>query len=153
VFLDTDPVAAKMLVRHDFLAARQWADADLLPDHRRARQAAGGHRARAICQRADLADILIASMPPRAPALPDSSTRRRRWFSCSRLRGRRAWKDRRKAFLSSYGDDALLLLGCAWEQAVARAATTGRNCCHRQTSAPGDLPRLLNFPDSRIDPA
>src|SRR5262245_27528407 len=88
VFIDTDPVAAKMLgAARDFLAARQWGDAvDLL------RQIADQHGDRLVaiepgrCVNVQTyADILIASMPSaglqhyRSKIDPQA----RRWFEAA----------------------------------------------------------------------
>jgi outer membrane protein assembly factor BamB len=163
VFLDTDPVAAKLLgAARDFLAARQWGDAvDLL------RQIADQHGDRLVAIEPGryvsvqtFTNILIAGMPAeglnqyRAKTDPQA----RRWFEAARrLRDEEGLeKVVRKAFLSSYGDDALLLLGeLAWEKgALARA----RSCWEKlipPAAAPdaGELPAQLKYPDSEIDPA
>src|SRR5258708_912660 len=124
VFLDTDPVAAKILgAARDYLAARQWADAvDLL------RQIADQHGDRLVMIEPGryvnvrtVADIYLASLPPeglkhyRARIDPQA---RRRFEAAQKLRDEPALERLvHRAFLSSYGDDALLLLGeLAWER-------------------------------------
>ncbi len=161
VSLDTDLVAAKMLgAARDYLAARQWDDAiDLL------RQIADQHGERLVASETGryinvqtITDILIANMPPeglksyRAKIDPQA----RRWFeTAKRLRDEEGLeKIVRKAFLSSYGDEALLLLGeLAWEAgALPRARNYWEKLLPAATSATaGDLPQALKYPDSEID--
>ncbi|MGE5195607.1 MAG: PQQ-binding-like beta-propeller repeat protein [Deltaproteobacteria bacterium] len=163
VFLDTDPVAAKMLgAARDFLAARQWGDAvDLL------RQITDQHGDRLVAIEPGryvnvqtFADILVASMPAeglkqyRAKTDPQA----RRWFETARRLHDEEGLEKvvRKAFLSSYGDDALLLLGeLAWEKgALARARGYWEKLIPPATRPEaGELPMQLKFPDSEIDPA
>jgi outer membrane protein assembly factor BamB len=163
VFLDTDPVAAKMLgAARDFVAARQWGDAvDLL------RQIADQHGDRLVAIESGryvnvqtYADILIASMPLeglkqyRAKIDPQA----RRWFETARDQHDEEGLEKvvRKAFLSSYGDDALQLLGeLAWEQgSVARARSYWEKLIPSASpTAAGELPMILKFPDSEIDSA
>src|SRR4029077_21146921 len=105
------------------------------------------------------ADILISSMPAeglkiyRARIDPQA----RRWFeSAKRLRDEEGLeKVVRKAFLSSYGDDALLLLGeLAWEAgALARARTYWEKLIPAATPTTADIPLALKYPDSEIDSA
>ena len=163
VLLDTDPVAAKMLgAARDYLAARQWGDAvDLL------RQIADQHGERLVAIEPGryvnvqtFADILIASMPPEGLKLYRAKidTQARRWFeSAKRLRDEDGLeKVVRKAFLSSYGDEALLLLGdLAWEQgALSRARSHWEKLIPPSTSTvAGELPHELKYPDSEFDPA
>lgn len=160
VFLDSDPASSKMLgAARDFLAARQWADAiDLL------RQAADQHGERLVAIEPGRyvnvqtsADILLSSLPPdglklyRAKVDPQA----RRWFeSAKKLRDAEGLERVvRKTFLSSYGDDALLMLGdLAWEQgALARARSYWEKLI--PLAAPpeaGELPVVLKYPDSEI---
>jgi hypothetical protein len=163
VFLDTDPVAAKMLgAAREFLAARQWGDAvDLL------RQITDQHGERLVAIEPGryvnvqtFADILIASMPPDGLKLYRARTdpQARRWLEAARrLRDEEGLeKVVRKAFLSSSGDDALLLLGeLAWEQGdLARARSYWEKLLPAAANPEaGELPLLLKFPDSPIDPA
>jgi hypothetical protein len=163
VFLDTDPVAAKMLgAARDFLAARQWGDAvDLL------RQIADQHGDRLVAIEPGryvnvqtYADILIASMPPEGLKQYRSKIdpQARRWFESAREQRDEEGLEKlvRKAFLSSYGDDALLLLGeLAWEQgSVARARSYWEKLIPSAPPVPaGELPMVLKFPDSEIDSA
>lgn len=163
VFLDTDPVASKLLgAARDYLAARQWGDAiDLL------RQIADQHGERLVAIEPGryvnvqtFADILIASMPPEGLKLYRTKIdpQARRWFEAAqRLRDEEGLeKVVRKAFLSSFGDEALLLLGdLAWEQgALSRARSHWEKLI--PPSAPpaaGELPVVLKYPDSDTDPA
>src|SRR5262249_7961345 len=106
------------------------------------------------------ADILIASMPPEGlkqyRAKIDSQARR--WFESARDQRDEEGLGKvvRQAVFSSYGDDALLLLGeIAWEQgAIARA----RSCWEKlvpsaSPPAAGEPPVVLKFPDCDVDPA
>lgn len=163
VFLDTDFVAGKMLgAARDFIAARQWEDAiELL------RQIADQHGERLVAIEPGryvnvqtITDILIASLPPEGLKLYRTKIdpQARRWFETARrLRDEEGLeKVVRRAFLSSYGDDALLLLGeLAWE---AGALPRARTCWEKllpSASPPtaGELPLALKYPDSEIDPA
>ena len=163
VALDTDPVAAKMLgAARDYLVARQWADAvDLL------RQIADQHGERLVAIEPGryvnvqtFVDILIASMPPeglhryRAKIDPQA----RRWYESAKDVRDEAGLEKvvRKAFLSSYGDDALFLLGeLAWEHgALARARSFWEQLLPPAAPASaGEPPLVLKYPDSPIDPA
>jgi len=163
VLLDTDPVAAKMLgAARDYLAARQWGDAvDLL------RQIADQHGERLVAIEPGryvavqtFADILIASMPPEGLKLYRAKidTQARRWFeSAKRLRDEEGLeKVVRKAFLSSYGDEALLLLGdLAWEQGALSRARSYWEKLIAPAAPPvaGELPQDLKYPDCEVDPA
>jgi outer membrane protein assembly factor BamB len=162
VLLDTDPVAAKMLgAARDYLAARQWGDAvELL------RQIADQHGDRLVAIEPGrfvnvqtFADILIASMPPdglklyRAKIDPQA----RRWFEDARQSRDEEGLEKvvRKAFLSSYGDKALLLLGdLAWEQgALSRARNYWEKLIPASDATAGasDVPLVLKYPDSDTD--
>jgi outer membrane protein assembly factor BamB len=162
VLLDTDPVAAKMLgAARDYLAARQWGDAvELL------RQITDQHGERLVAIEPGrfvnvqtFADILIASMPPEGLKLYRAKidTQARRWFEdARRLRDEDGLeKVVRKAFLSSYGDEALLLLGdLAWEQgALSRARSYWEKLLPSAAPSAGELPLVLKYPDSEADPA
>ncbi len=163
VFLDTDPAAAKMLgAARDYLAARNWADAvDVL------RQIADQHGEHLVAIEPGryvsvrtVADIYLASLPPeglklyRARVDPQA---RRRFEAAQKLRDEPALEHVvQRAFLSSYGDDALLLLGeLAWERgALARARNFWEKLLPAQVPvAPGELPLVLKYPDSGVDRA
>jgi outer membrane protein assembly factor BamB len=161
--LDTDPAAAKMLgAARDYLAARNWAGAvDLL------RQIAEHHGERLVAIEPGryvnvqtCCDILLSSLPSAGLALYRAKVdpQARRWFENSkRLRDEEGLERVvRKAFLSSFGDDALLLLGeLAWEQgAVARARSYWEKLVPLDVSPEsGELPALLKYPDSQVDRA
>jgi len=163
VLLDTDVVAAKMLgAARDFLGAQQWGDAvELL------RQIADQHGERLVAIDSGrfvnvqtYADILISSMPPEGLKLYRAriDPQARRWFEAGKRGRDEASLERvaHKAFLSSYGDEALLLLGeIAWEQgALARARSYWEKLIPTAASSePGRIPPFLKYPDSEIDPA
>ena len=163
VLLDTDPAAAKMLgAARDYLAAREWADAiDLL------RQIAEHHGERLVAIEPGryvsvqtCSDILLSSLPPEGLALYRAKIdpQARRWFeTAKRLRDEEGLERVvRKAFLSSYGDDALLMLGeLAWEQgALARARSYWEKLVPLPASSEsGDSLAVLKYPDSQADRA
>jgi outer membrane protein assembly factor BamB len=160
ISLDTDAASSKMLgAARDFLAARQWADAiDLL------RQTADQYGERLVAIEPGRyvnvqtsADILLSSLPPeglklyRAKVDPPA----RRWFESAKKHRDVEGLERvvRKAFLSSYGDDALLMLGdIAWEQgALARARSYWEKLLPVATQQEAtELPVVLKYPDSEI---
>ncbi|HEY3969741.1 MAG TPA: PQQ-binding-like beta-propeller repeat protein [Planctomycetaceae bacterium] len=160
VLLDTDPAASKMLgAARDFLAARQWADAiDLL------RQTAEQHGERLVAIEPGRyvnvqmsADILLSSLPAEGLKLYRAKVdpQARRWFETAKKDRDAEGLERvvRKAFLSSYGDDALLLLGdLAWEQgSLARARSYWEKLIPLTApSEAGELPVVLKYPDSEI---
>jgi hypothetical protein len=162
VLLDTDAAASKMLgAARDFLAARQWGDAiDLL------RQTADQHGDRLVAiERGRYvnvqtsADILLSSLPPEGLKLYRAKVdpQARRWFETAKnLRDVEGFERVvRKAFLSSYGDDALLMLGdLAWEQgALARARSYWEKLIPLPSPPEaGELPVVLKYPDSKIAP-
>lgn len=163
VQLDTDAAAAKMLgAARDFLGARQWGDAiDLL------RQTADQHGDRLVAIEPGRyvnvqmsADILLSSLPPEGLKLYRAKVdpQARRWFDTAKKQRDVDGLERvvRKAFLSSYGDDALLMLGdLAWEQgALARARSHWEKLL--PLAAPpeaGELPVVLKYPDSQFTAA
>ena len=161
--LDTDPAAAKMLgAARDYLAARNWTDAvDVL------RQIAEHHGDRLVAIEPGryvsvqkCADIFLSSLPPEGLALYRAKIdpQARRWFeTAKRLRDEDGLERIvRKAFLSSYGDDALLLLGeLAWEQgALSRARSNWEKLLPQAVPVePGELPIVLKYPDSQADRA
>lgn len=160
--LDADLVAAKMLgTARDFIAARQWGDAvDLL------RQIADQHGERLVAIESGryvsvqtYVDILISSLPPEGLKLYRSRVdpQARRWFESARALRDEEGLERiaRKAFMSSYGDDAALLLGdLAWEQgALARARSFWERLIPLPASPePGEFPAFLKYPDSEVAP-
>jgi outer membrane protein assembly factor BamB len=82
----------------------------------------------------------------------------RRWFEAAKKFRDEAALERlvRRAFLSSYGDDALLLLGeLAWERgALAQARSYWQKLVPRAASSEsGEPPVVLKYPDSRADRA
>ena len=104
-------------------------------------------------------DILIAGMPPDGLKLYRTKTdaQARRWLDAARKLRDEDGLERivRKTFLSSSGDDALLLLGdLAWEQGLlARARNYWEKLLPPPASpASGEPPLVLKFPDSPIDP-
>ena len=163
VLLDADPAAAKMLgAVRDYLTARNWPDAvDLL------RQIAEHHGEHLVAIEPGrfvnvqtCVDMFLSSLPPEGLALYRTKIdpQARRWFeTAQRLRDEDGLERVvRKAFLSSYGDDALLLLGeLAWEQgAVTRARGYWEKLIPLAApSDPGELPVVLKYPDSPVDRA
>ncbi|MBI3861122.1 MAG: PQQ-like beta-propeller repeat protein [Planctomycetia bacterium] len=159
-YLDVDPAASKMLgAARDFLAARQWGDAiDLL------RQTADQHGDRLVAIEPGRfvnvqmsADILLSSLPAEGLKLYRAKTdpQARRWFDAAKKTRDVEGLERvvRKAFLSSYGDQALLLLGdLAWEQgALARARSDWEKLIPQAVPPDaGDVPVVLKYPDSRV---
>jgi outer membrane protein assembly factor BamB len=163
VLLDADPAAAKMLgAVRDYLTAKNWPDAvDLL------RQIAEHHGEHLVAIEPGrfvnvqtCVDMFLSSLPPEGLALYRAKIdpQARRWFEMAqRLRDEEGLERViRKAFLSSYGDDALLLLGeLAWEQgALARARGYWEKLLPLAApSEPGELPVVLKYPDSPLDRA
>jgi outer membrane protein assembly factor BamB len=163
VLLDNDPAAAKMLgAVRDYLTDRNWVDAvDLL------RQIAEHHGEHLLAIEPGrfvnvqtCVDIFLTSLPPEGLALYRAKIdpQARRWFeTAKRLRDEEGLERVvRKAVLSSYGDDALLLLGeLAWEQgAVARARGYWEKLLPQAPhSEPGEMPVVLRYPDSPVDRA
>ena len=163
VFLDTDPVAAKLLgAARDYLAARQWSDAvDLL------RQIADQHGDRVVMLEPGryvnvrtVTDIYLASMPPEGLKLFRArvDAQARRWFETAQQQRDEPALERliQRAFLSSSGDDALLLLGeSAWERGdLARARNFWQKLLPAQRpTAAGQMPLVLTYPDSGVDAA
>lgn len=161
--LDVDSAAAKMLgAARDFLAARQYGDAvELL------RQIAEQHGERVVAIESaryvnvqTYVDILVSNLPPEGLKLYRDRVdpQARRWFESARRARDEAGLERvvRKALLSSYGDDALLLLGdLAWEQGLlARARGYWQMLVPPNSGpVPGELPQVLKYPDSDLDPA
>jgi len=161
VMLDADPAAAKMLgAVRDYLAARNWPDAvDLL------RQIAEQHGEHLVSIEPGryinvqtCTDILLSSLPPEGLALYRAKIdpQARRWFeTAKRLRDEEGLERVvRKAFLSSYGDEALLLLGeLAWEQgALARAHGYWEQLVPLAAPPdPGAMPVVLKYPDAQVD--
>ncbi|MSR59275.1 MAG: hypothetical protein EXS05_16800 [Planctomycetaceae bacterium] len=163
VFLDVDAAAAKKLAAvRDLLAAHEWGDAiDLM------RQIGEQHGDRlvAIAPRRYVSvqtycDILLSSLPEARLKLYRARTdpQARRWFETARVNrdeeGLR--KILRRAFLGSYGDDALLLLGqLAWEQGRLPQARQYWEQLLPPNAAyqPGGLPDVLRYPAGDIDEA
>jgi outer membrane protein assembly factor BamB len=163
VFLDVDAGAAKKLgAARDLLAARQWGDGIEL-----VRQIAEqlGDRMVAISPRryvsvATYCDILLSSLPEAGLHLYRARTdaQARRW-----LEGARDGHDEQglqkilsRAFLSSYGDDALMLLGqIAWERGNLPQARSywEKLLPLEQVSGAGELPAVLRYPSSNFDAA
>src|SRR5258708_30406649 len=113
VLLDVDPAAAKMLgAAREYLAAKKWADAiELL------RQIADQHGEHLVAIEPGryisvqkCSDIFLSSLPPEGLALYRAriDPQARRWYeTAKRLRDEEGLERVvRKAFLSSYGDDA-----------------------------------------------
>lgn len=161
VLLDADAAAAKMLgAVRDYLAAKNWTDAvDLL------RQIAEQHGDNLVAIEPGRfinvqtsVDIFLTSLPPEGLALYRAKIdpQARRWFEkAKRLRDEEGLERVvRKAFLSSYGDDALLMLGeLAWEQgALARARSYWDKLLPAAAPAEaGEMPVVLKYPDSQGD--
>jgi outer membrane protein assembly factor BamB len=163
VFLDTDPAASRMLATaRDLMAAGHWGDAvDLLRiiSDQHGRRLAKIDGARYVNVQTYV-DLVLASLPAdglklyRAKIDPQA----RRWYeSARRLRDEEGLERIvRQAFLSSSGDDALLMLGdLAWERGDLSRA---RNCWEKliplgTPAEPGELPDALRYPDSPIEVA
>jgi outer membrane protein assembly factor BamB len=161
VFLDTDPVAAKLLgAARDYLAARQWGDAvDLL------RQIADQHGERLVMLEPGryvnvrtVADIYLAGMPPEGLKLYRAKVdqqARRRFEAAQKIRDESALERLvQRGFLSSFGDDALMLLGeFAWERGdLVRARNFWQKLLPANHPATvGELPLVLTYPDSSVD--
>ncbi len=161
VLLDADPAAAKMLgAVRDYLAAHNWSDAvELL------RQIAEQHGDHLVAIEPGryinvqtCTDIFLSSLPPEGLALYRAKVdpQARRWFeTAKRLRDEEGLERVvRKAFLSSYGDDALLLLGeLTWEQgAPARARNFWAQLLPQAAPAElSEIPVVLKYPDGQVD--
>ncbi|HTI51499.1 MAG TPA: PQQ-binding-like beta-propeller repeat protein, partial [Planctomycetaceae bacterium] len=163
VFLDTDAAAAKKLgAARDLLAARQWNDGiDLI------RQISEQHGDRLVAITPGryvnvhtYCDILLSGLPEEGLKLYRSRVdpQARRWFETAQAdrdqEGLR--KILRRAFLSSYGDDALLLMGqLAWEQGNLSQARSYWEQLLPADPAPdaGQLPAILRYPSAEIEPA
>lgn len=163
VSLDTDSAAVKKLgAARDFLAARQWSDGvellhQIVEQHGDRLIAVSPGRyvnVRTCC------DMLLAVLPAdglkvyRARIDPQA----KKWFETGKANRDEGQllKVVRQAFASSYGDDALLLLGeLAWERgAISRARSYWRKLVPlAKHYEPGQLPSLLAYPDSPVDPA
>lgn len=158
---DTDSAAVKKLsAARDFIAAGEWNDAlDLL------KQIVEQHGERVLAVSPGryvnvqaYCDLLLSNLPAeglrvyRARIDPQA----RQWFEAGRSTGDEELLLRvvRQAFASSYADDALLLLGdIAWERGeFSRARNYWRKLIPLAT-APGQLPRVVSYPDSTLDPA
>lgn len=168
VFLETDSTAVKKLgAARDALSAkkltpREWADVvDLL------RQIAEQHKDKLVAVESGryvgvpaYCDILLAGLPPdglkvyRARVDPLA----RQWFEA----GKAAHDEElllkvvRQAVISSYGDDALLLLGeLAWEKGdLSRARSYWQQLIPPAARGEAGQPGLvLAYPDSNLDPA
>jgi outer membrane protein assembly factor BamB/tetratricopeptide (TPR) repeat protein len=163
VFLDTDATASKKLgAARDLLAARQWNDGiDLI---RQISEEHGDHLVSITQGRYvnvhTFCDILLSSMPEEGLALYRARVdpQARRWFETAKAdrdqEGLR--KIVRRAYLSSYGDDALYLLGqLAWERGNLSLARSYWEQLLPADPAPeeGQLPAILRFPATDIEPA
>lgn len=163
VFLDADTAASKKLgAARDLLTARQWSDGiDLI------RQIAEQHGDRLVgiapgryVGVRTYCDILLSVMPEEGLKLYRARTdpQAKRWFEA-------AQKSRdveglqtilRRAYLSSFGDDALLLLGqLTWEQGqIAQARGYWEQLLPLIADGDaGQLPPVLRYPASNIEPA
>ena len=161
VFLDTDPAASRMLgTARDLLTTGQWGDAiELLRtiSDQHGRRLAKIDAGRYVNAQTYV-DMLLASLPAEGRKLYRAKIdpQARRWFeSARRLRDEEGLERVvRQAFLSSYGDDALLVLGeLAWERGDLSRA---RNCWEKllplsTALEPGELPEVLRYPDSLIE--
>lgn len=161
VFLDVDPAAAKKLAAvRDLLAAREWGDAvELL------RQIGEQHgdRLAAVAPRRFISvqtycDILLSSLPEEGLKLYRAriDPQAKRWFETARAHRDEAGLRRilKRAFLSSYGDDALMLLGqLAWEQGrLPQARQYWEQLLPVDSAAPGGaLPEVLRSPAGSLD--
>ncbi|MGQ0633431.1 MAG: outer membrane protein assembly factor BamB family protein [Planctomycetaceae bacterium] len=162
-FLDTDAAAAKKLAAaRDLLAARQWDDGiDLV--RQAALQHAGKLVATAPGRYVDVqtyCDSALAQLPPEGLANYRRRTdpQARRWFEAARAVRDEAGlrKIVHRALLSSYGDDALFLLGeLAFEQGeLSRARRYWEKLLPLEVPVEaGALPQMVRYPDSDIDPA
>ncbi|MFN0056702.1 MAG: PQQ-binding-like beta-propeller repeat protein [Planctomycetales bacterium] len=163
VYLDTDAAAAKKLgAARDLLAAGQWEDAiDLI------RQIGEQHGDRLVgiapgryVSVQTYCDILLSSLPAEGLALYRTRIDpvARRWFDAAQAARDEAGLQKllHRAFLSSSGDDALLLLGeLAWEQGnLTRARGYWEQLLPpTPPPEPGQLFQELRYPDAPIDPA
>lgn len=162
VFLDTDGNAVKKLGQaRDFLAAGQWSDAvDLL------RQIVDQHNEKLVpaspgryVNVQTYCDMLLASLPPeglkiyRARVDPQA----KQWYAaaCETHDEALLAKILQYAFVSSYGDDALLLLGeWAFERGdLSRARGFWRMLLPPAQPPPGQIPTALVYPDAQVEPA
>ena len=163
VFLETDSVAAKKLAAaRDLLAAKQWGDGiDLV------RQIADQHYERVVgistgryVSVQTYCDVLLSGLPQEGLKLYRQRTdpQARRWFE-----GARQARDEeglqkilKRAYLSSYGDDALQLLGeLAWEEGkLALARRYWEQLLPADSpSGPARLQEVLRYPDPDRSPA
>lgn len=163
VFLDVDSVAAKKLgAARDLMTARQWSDAiDLVRQvgEQHAGRLVGIEPGRYVAVQT-YCDILLSSLPPEGLVIYRArlDPQAKRWFESARSGADEEGLQKviRQAFLSSYGDDALLLLGeLAWERGAISAARSvwEKLLPLAQKREPGELSAVLRYPDADIDPA
>lgn len=163
VFLDTDSVAARKLgAARDLLGARQWTDAIEL-----VRQIAEQHGERLVAIETgryvtvqEYCDILLSAMPAAGlKSLREQiDPQARRWFDAARVARDENGLARvvRKAFLSSFGDDAAFLLGdIAWERGAVAKARAYWLMLLPAPAAPPDTPaaKELSYPDTDVSRA
>lgn len=163
MFLDVDAAAAKKLAAaRELVAARQWGDAIEL-----IRQVGEQHGPRLVAHSPRLyvtvqmyCDLVLSSLPPEGLAAYRQRTdpQARRWFEDARRERDEQALQRilARAFVSSYGDDTLLLLGdLAWEAGdLPRARGYWEKLLPPEATSPaGNLPDRLRYPDASIEPA
>ena len=163
VFLDVDSMAVKKLgAARDFLSAGQFGDAiELLRQIREQH----GSRLVPISDRryitvSTYCDILITGLPPEGLKLYRTRTdpQAQRWYEQGVATSDETQFQRvvQQAFASSYGDDALLMLGdLAWERG---ALATARDFWQQLVPLPqvrlaGDVVPIAVYPDSDLDVA
>lgn len=163
LFLDTDAAAAKKLAAaRDLLSARQWSDGidlvrQIAEQHGDKMVAASDGRYVSVQQ---YCNLLLSDLPAEGLLLYRKRTdpQARRWFESATGMHDEAGlrKIIRHAFLSSYGDEALWLLGeLAWERGeVARARAYWEQLLPLDPrSAAGELAAVLRYPDASTDAA
>lgn len=162
VFLDTDATATKKLgAARDLLNARQWNDGiDLI---RQISEQHGDHLVAITHGRYvnvhTYCDILLSGLPEEGLKLYRARVdpQARRWFEAAKADRDPEGLRRivRLAYLSSYGDDALYLLGqLAWERGnLSQARSYWEQLLPADPVAEeGQLPAILRFPATDIEP-